>query len=90
MFEKYKKAYCFLLIASLASFEAISQETIFTKASEAQSSNSLTNEQKLLNKFMRNSRRKFNPRGVSLGQNMKSRIVAEELERRQQNLASKP
>ena len=87
MFKKYRIA---LLFATLASIDSFSQETIFTKDSLNKASHSLTEEQKLLNKYMRNSRRKFSPRSLSLGENMRTRIVTQELERRKQELANKP
>lgn len=77
-----------MFIASLTSFEAISQETIFSKEIEDYSKSSLTDEQKLLNKFMRNSRRKFNPGKLSIGGNIKSKLISEELLRRRNLLKS--
>lgn len=90
MVKKYNKICRIWVVICFVSVNAFSQETIFTKDSLSNLKSPLTEEQKLLNKFMRNSRRKFSPRSLLMGEKMKDRIIAEELERRKQEFARKP
>lgn len=85
-----KKYYITLLFVTIASIDLFSQETIFSKDSLNKSNYALTEEQKLLNKYMRNSRRKFSPRSLSMGERMKSRIIAQEIQRRKAEVTRKP